>query len=867
MSAVIGALRAELSASIAQFQSDMGKAADSLKGFTKQAKAISRELDSVGKSMSLAITAPLALLAKAGLDEAKQAREAMGQVQAALDSTGGASGRTAAQLQKSAKQLQNLSTFDDDDILRNVTANLLTFSNVQGEVFDKAQKSIINLATRMGGDLAGAAVKVGRALQDPIKGTTALTRLGVSFTSAEAAQIKALVQHGKGLEAQGIILDRLQKKFGGAAEAMRAASPDARLAQSWRDFKETIGTIEIQLLPALTDKLRGVLDLFQSLSPATQKWVVQAAALLAIVGPVLVIFGKLVTAVRILVPVMKGLWVWFSGLSAVTIGWVVALAAVALAVVIFWKTIRKALGGDFKGAWEEAQKTATSIAKKIKGTFSEIEAPKMPGEAAPGGAAPGPGGKPGKLDFNLNDEADIKRTQKAADALKKSLLDTSVQLQHGLDSINLPKATADANQFNAKLDEYLATAKDAGVNTAGFATQVAALRLRIKELQDQGLVKEAEKFAQAVDADAISVRRFASGGLDPLTDKLEAVNTEYQALKDHITQQIEENKALADVNDDAARNMAKLVAMLGDLEAAHDKATKAAENQVAAERGIAHLQAEASKVASRAQIEDFKAASGRGGAPLSDNQERMQKAQRDLDASLIEAETKYQDLANQRLLGEETLSAVEKKDLEDQMALQKELADLIGNTNAEQIVAAGKVNEAFKTFTDDLTNNLTDSIKNWSFNLEGLTGIFRQLGSDLFIKPIVQSFTDSLASGIRSLLQGGGGGGGGGGLIGSLFGGGGGGGGAGAGGGLGDFFSSFSGMFADGGMISPGKWGIVGENGPEPVFGGASGVEVHPNGSMGGNVTQVFNVSTPDANSFRRSQRQIQRSAKSRLAL
>ncbi len=314
--------------------------------------------------------------------------------------------------------------------------------------------------------------------------------------------------------------------------------------------------------------------------------------------------------------------------------------------------------------------------------------------------------------------------------------------------------------------------------------------------------------------------------------------------------------------------MEKLVAMLGKLEVAHQKATRAAENQVAAEQGIAHLQAEAEKNASRVQIQDLKASSGRGGAPLSSNQEAMQKAQRDLDAGLIEAETKYQDLANQRLLGEETLSAQQKKDLEDQMGLQKELADLIGNTSAAQIVAAGKVNEAFKAFTDDLTNNLTDSIKNWSFDLEGLTGIFRQLGSDLFIKPIIQSFTDSLASGIRGLLQGGGGGGGGGGLLGDLFGGGGGFVGKDQTGdsGLTSFITSFGGLFADGGMISPGKWGIVGENGPEPVFGGTSGVEVHPSGSMGG-VKQNFYISTPDANSFRRSQRQIQRSAKARLAL
>jgi hypothetical protein len=39
----------------------------------------------------------------------------------------------------------------------------------------------------------------------------------------------------------------------------------------------------------------------------------------------------------------------------------------------------------------------------------------------------------------------------------------------------------------------------------------------------------------------------------------------------------------------------------------------------------------------------------------------------------------------------------------------------------------------------------------------------------------------------------------------------------------------FAGGFADGGFIPPGQWGWTGERGPEPVFGGSTGVTVMPN--------------------------------------
>ncbi len=46
--------------------------------------------------------------------------------------------------------------------------------------------------------------------------------------------------------------------------------------------------------------------------------------------------------------------------------------------------------------------------------------------------------------------------------------------------------------------------------------------------------------------------------------------------------------------------------------------------------------------------------------------------------------------------------------------------------------------------------------------------------------------------------------------------------------------SAFGGFFADGGYLAPGKWGIAGERGPEPIFGGKTGMTIQPNGSSGG---------------------------------
>lgn len=68
-----------------------------------------------------------------------------------------------------------------------------------------------------------------------------------------------------------------------------------------------------------------------------------------------------------------------------------------------------------------------------------------------------------------------------------------------------------------------------------------------------------------------------------------------------------------------------------------------------------------------------------------------------------------------------------------------------------------------------------------------------------------------------------------------------------SGGGFLSTISSFFGGFrAMGGDMSPGKWYIAGEHGPEPVFGGKNGGRVFPNSSFGGQpqVTQHFHYAS-----------------------
>lgn len=149
-----------------------------------------------------------------------EAEAVSAQLDARLKSTGGAAGMTRKAIDELAEATARKTTYDDDAI-KSLSAMLLTFTKVHADVFPRATAAITDMATAMGTDLQSATIQVGKALNDPIEGVSALTRVGVQFSDAQQDVIKNLVETGQQAEAQRVILAELETQFGGAAEAAR----------------------------------------------------------------------------------------------------------------------------------------------------------------------------------------------------------------------------------------------------------------------------------------------------------------------------------------------------------------------------------------------------------------------------------------------------------------------------------------------------------------------------------------------------------------------------------------------------------------------------------------------------------------------
>jgi hypothetical protein len=215
---------------------------------------------------AVAVGGGIALLTKAftaGSASLEELEQVTGRTQAVIKSTGGVAGQSAGDIRKLAEEMENLST-NDDKAVQGAENMLLTFTGIGPKAFRPATQAVVDLNAAMGGGDEGlqhTAIQVGKALNDPIKGVGALSRVGVSFTAQQKAQIKTLVDSNKTFEAQQIILRELNKEFGGqgkvfgtgpAAEARRLADAEEDLSRS---FAEKLAPAVSNVRRALTGAL------------------------------------------------------------------------------------------------------------------------------------------------------------------------------------------------------------------------------------------------------------------------------------------------------------------------------------------------------------------------------------------------------------------------------------------------------------------------------------------------------------------------------------------------------------------------------------------------------------------------------------
>lgn len=276
----IADLQIKIGADSYEFQQKVQKVQNDLKKF-------SASLDKIGKDLSMKLTAPIMALGAASVYLADVQLRAEAKVQQALKSTRGVSQLNFDQLTKFASELQGKTIFGDEEILDKSTAQLLTFTNIAGENFKRAQTVALDLATVLNGDLQGASIQLGKALNDPVKSLSALRKSGIQFTNEQEAVIKKLASTGQMAKAQSLMLDELERQYGGQAEAAAKVGAGSlkQLKNSWGDFMEQIGVAILPTLNKLVDMLKGVVDWLQQLSPEVKNVIVTVGGLLAMLGP------------------------------------------------------------------------------------------------------------------------------------------------------------------------------------------------------------------------------------------------------------------------------------------------------------------------------------------------------------------------------------------------------------------------------------------------------------------------------------------------------------------------------------------------------------------------------------------------------
>jgi len=372
-----------------------------------QTDTLGRQFQRFGRNVGLGLGAAAGaagVFAVTSLKAAEEAEQVQKRVAAVIKATGGAANVTAAEINKFAETQQYLVGVDDE-VLKKSYGILLTFKNVRNEagkgndIFNRTAKSLADLSAAGFGSTDSAAKAMGKALQDPIKGVTALSRAGVTFSQSQKEQIKNFVETGDLLSAQKLILGEVESQVGGVAAAGTTASE--KLSLMFQDLQENIGAallpifqrlvsfLSEKVIPAVKElaekygpKLREAFDkirerleplvralgdkllvAFRKISEFARENKETVIAFIAVLAGAAAIAGIVALGAAI-----AGL---FNPISLIIVGIAALVAGVVYAYNHFegFRKVVESVIEYFKAAWPDVQKVIETVFGIIRGLF------------------------------------------------------------------------------------------------------------------------------------------------------------------------------------------------------------------------------------------------------------------------------------------------------------------------------------------------------------------------------------------------------------------------------------------------------------------------------------------------------------------
>lgn len=198
-----------------------------------------------------------------------EAEKVSKRVEAVWANVGQATGKTAQQINEYAEAMEKVTYFSGEAV-KQAALVLAATESLTEDGFQRALDASADLAAALGEDITSAASTLAKAMEDPEAALNRLKTIGVTFTEDEKKLIKELSDANEQYKAQELILDKVEQKYKGVAQAINA-TPVGTLD----NIRDTIQDIKENLGGAIMDSLSPVLESIYGWLTRISAWIAE----------------------------------------------------------------------------------------------------------------------------------------------------------------------------------------------------------------------------------------------------------------------------------------------------------------------------------------------------------------------------------------------------------------------------------------------------------------------------------------------------------------------------------------------------------------------------------------------------------------
>ena len=242
------------------------------------------------------------------------------------------------------------------------------------------KKAVAN-ATKEGKSADEALAEMIDSIKNASSETDALAAATELFGAKGAPEMTQAIREGRlSLEDISGTLDQYSGKVDTTFQNTQSASDDAKIAfnnlkLAGSELGNSIGSVLSPIIKSLSEKLKDLKAWFDNLSPGMKETIVKVALIAATIGPLLIVIGKVITAVGTILklfPAIKaGILAVNAALAANPIGAVIiAITALVAAFVLLWNNC-ESFRQFWINAWDAIKQTCEAAWNAISGFFSD----------------------------------------------------------------------------------------------------------------------------------------------------------------------------------------------------------------------------------------------------------------------------------------------------------------------------------------------------------------------------------------------------------------------------------------------------------------------------------------------------------------